>query len=113
MPEGYIAREQSSGNWGFCRQQGRYSRKLPHIVESLRISRIIDRTIEGDAGFRQAGIVYLAKEDKAAAAHEKWLDYARAYQRDTRMITHRNSPRWCRRLRANGALRATAFRAHA
>jgi hypothetical protein len=72
--QGDIAGEQSSRNWGFCRQQGRYPRKLPLIVESLRIWRSIDRTIEGNTGFRQAGIVHLAKEDKAAAAREKWLD---------------------------------------
>jgi glycine/D-amino acid oxidase-like deaminating enzyme len=84
--KGHIAGEQSSRNWGFCRQQGRDPRELPLIVESLRIWRTIDRTIEGDTGFRQAGIVYLAEDEKAAAAHEKWLDYARPYQLDTRMI---------------------------
>ena len=85
--KGHIAGEQSSRNWGFCRQQGRDPRELPLIVESLRIWRTIDRTIEGDTGFRQAGIVYLAEDEKAAAAHEKWLDYARPYQLDTRMVT--------------------------
>ena len=84
--KGYVAGEQSSRNWGFCRQQGRDPRELPLIVESLRIWRTIDRTIEGDTGFRQAGIVYLAEDEKAAAAHEKWLDYARPYQLDTRRI---------------------------
>jgi glycine/D-amino acid oxidase-like deaminating enzyme len=85
--KGHVAGEQSSRNWGFCRQQGRDPRELPLIVESLRIWRAIDRTIQGDTGFRQAGIVYLAEDDKAAAAHEKWLDYARPYQLDTRRIT--------------------------
>jgi len=84
--KGAIAGEQSSRNWGFCRQQGRDPRELPLIVEALRIWRTIDRTIEGDTGFRQAGIVYLAEDDKAAAAHEKFLDYARPYQLDTRRI---------------------------
>src|SRR5215470_3176932 len=84
--KGHIAGEQSSRNWGFCRQQGRDPRELPLIVESLRIWRNIDRTIEGDTGFRQAGIVYLAEDEKAAAAHEKFLDYARPYQLDTRRI---------------------------
>jgi glycine/D-amino acid oxidase-like deaminating enzyme len=84
--KGHIAGEQSSRNWGFCRQQGRDPRELPLIVESLRIWRTIDRAIEGDTGFRQAGIVYLAEDEKAAAAHEKWLDYARPYQLDSRRI---------------------------
>ncbi len=84
--KGHIAGEQSSRNWGFCRQQGRDPRELPLIIESMRIWRTIDRTIEGDTGFRQAGILYLADDEKAAAAREKWLDYARPYQLDTRRI---------------------------
>src|SRR5215470_2065339 len=84
--KGLIAGEQSSRNWGFCRQQGRDPRELPLIVESLRIWRTIDRTIEGDTGFRQAGVVYVAEDEKEAAAQEKWLEYARPYQLDTRIV---------------------------
>src|SRR5215510_14992070 len=84
--KGHIAGEQSSRNWGFCRQQGRDPRELPLIVESLHIWRGIDRAIEGDTGFRQSGIVYLAEDEKAAAAHEKFLAYARPYQLDSRRI---------------------------
>jgi glycine/D-amino acid oxidase-like deaminating enzyme len=32
----YIACEQSSRNWGWCRQAGRDEREMPLIVESLR-----------------------------------------------------------------------------
>ncbi len=84
--KGHIAGEQSSRNWGFCRQQGRDPRELPLIVESLRIWRTIDRTIEGDTGFRQAGVVYVAEDEKEAAAQERWLEYARPYQLDTRIV---------------------------
>ena len=84
--KGHIAGEQSSRNWGFCRQQGRDPRELPLIVESLRIWRGIDHLIEGDTGFRQCGTVYVAEDEKAAAKHEKWLDYARPYQLDTRVV---------------------------
>src|SRR5262249_11874069 len=84
--KGEIAGEQSGRNWGFCRQQGRDPRELPLIVESLRIWRGIDRTIEGDTGFRQAGILYVAEDEKEVAAQEKWLEHARPYQLDARMI---------------------------
>jgi glycine/D-amino acid oxidase-like deaminating enzyme len=85
--KGHIAGEQSSRNWGFCRQQGRDPRELPLIIESLRIWRGIDRLIDGDTGFRQAGIVYLAEDAKATADHKKWLDYARSYQLDSRLVS--------------------------
>ncbi len=85
--KGHVAGEQSSRNWGFCRQQGRDPRELPLIIESLHIWRGIDRLIEGDTGFRQAGVLYLADGEKTAAYNEKWLDYARPYQLDTRMVS--------------------------
>jgi len=85
--KGSVGAEQSSRNWGFCRQQGRDPRELPLIVESLRIWRGIDRLIEGDTGFRQSGIVYVAEDEKAAAGHEKWIEYARPYQLDTRIVS--------------------------
>jgi glycine/D-amino acid oxidase-like deaminating enzyme len=84
--KGHIAGEQSSRNWGFCRQQGRDPRELPLIIESLRIWRGIDRLIEGDTGFRQAGVIYLADSETAAAEREKWLEHAGPYQLDTRIV---------------------------
>ena len=37
--KGQIGAEQSSRNWGWCRQQGRDPRELPLIIESLRLWR--------------------------------------------------------------------------
>ena len=84
--KGHIGGEQSSRNWGFCRQQGRDPRELPLIIESLRIWRGLDRAIEGDTGFRQAGVLYIAADEAAASANEQWLEHARPYQLDTRMV---------------------------
>jgi glycine/D-amino acid oxidase-like deaminating enzyme len=85
--KGHIAGEQSSRNWGFCRQQGRDPREMPLIVESLRLWRGIDRLIEGDTGFRQSGVVYLSEDEKTAAERERWLDVARPFQLDTRLVS--------------------------
>ncbi len=85
--KGQIASEQSSRNWGFCRQQGRDPRELPLIIESMHIWRTIDRTVEGDTGFRQAGVVYVAEDEKEAVAQERWLEYARPYRLDTRVVS--------------------------
>ena len=53
--KGRIGGEQSSRNWGFCRQQGRDPREIPLIIESLRIWRGIEKEIEAPVGFsRQA-----------------------------------------------------------
>ena len=84
--KGRIAGEQSSRNWGFCRQQGRDPREIPLIIESLRIWRTIEKEIEAPVGFKQAGCLYLAKTDKQMQGYEDWLEHAKPYQLDSRMI---------------------------
>ena len=51
--KGYIAGEQSSRNWGWCRQGGRDVREMPLIVQSLRLWRDMNRLTETDTGFRE------------------------------------------------------------
>lgn len=84
--KGRIGAEQSSRNWGFCRQQGRDPRELPLIVEALRLWRGLEKEIEADVGFRQAGVLYMARTDKDMAAYEDWLEHARPFQIDSRTV---------------------------
>lgn len=86
LEKGQVAGEQSGRNWGFCRQQGRDPRELPLIIESLRLWRELDKLVEGETGFRQAGVMYLAHDEATAQGHAKWLDHARHYQLDTRHV---------------------------
>ena len=53
--KGHVAGEQSSRNWGWCRQQGRDPRELPLIVESLRLWRGMNARVGAETGFRQCG----------------------------------------------------------
>ncbi len=85
--KGRIAGEQSSRNWGYCRQQGRDPREMPLIIESLRIWRGIEREIEADVGFHQGGIVHLADTAAELAACEGWLEQARQYQIEARILS--------------------------
>lgn len=84
--KGHIAGEQSSRNWGWCRQMGRDPREIPLAAESLRIWNEMNRLAEAETGFRRTGILFLAETDQDMAAHTAWLEHARAYQLDTRMI---------------------------
>ena len=59
--KGHIAGEQSSRNWGWCRKMGRDPRELPLIIESLRLWQGMNERVEAETGFRQAGIMYLAR----------------------------------------------------
>ena len=84
--KGQVAGEQSSRNWGWTRVMGRDEREIPLGMESLRIWRGMDRLVEAETGFTQCGIAYLCETDRAVAGYEAWLDKARPYQVDSRMI---------------------------
>src|ERR1700758_302732 len=85
--KGHIAGEQSSRNWGWCRKMGRDPRELPLIIESLRLWQGMNAMVEAETGFRQSGIMYLAETPAELDQLQAWLEHARQYQLDTRIIT--------------------------
>ena len=85
--KGQIGGEQSSRNWGWVRKQGRDSREMPLIIESLRMWERLNQEVEAETGFRQAGTLYVCETDEELAEREKWLDIASHYQLDTRLLT--------------------------
>jgi glycine/D-amino acid oxidase-like deaminating enzyme len=84
--KGRIAGEQSSRNWGWCRTMGRDAREIPLAIESLRLWRGMNARTGHETGYRQAGIVYLCENEKEVAAQEAWLNEARQYQVDARLL---------------------------
>ena len=84
--KGHIAGEQSSRNWGWCRKMVRDPREIPLVIESLRLWEGMNRTVEAETGFRTCGVMYLGETPAALARLEAWLDHAREYQLDTRVI---------------------------
>lgn len=84
--KGHIAGEQSSRNWGWCRKMARDPRELPLIIESLRLWERMNETIGAETGFRTCGIMYLGETAAELAQLEDWLEHARQYQLDTRLI---------------------------
>ena len=85
--KGHIAGEQSSRNWGWCRKMGRDPREIPLAIEALRLWPEMNALTEAETGFRQCGIVYLCKTQEDVAKREAWLEEARPYQLDTRMLS--------------------------
>ena len=65
---------------------GAIEREIPLALESLRLWRGMNERTGRETGFRQAGIVYYCETEKAAADQEAWLDQAREYQVDARML---------------------------
>jgi glycine/D-amino acid oxidase-like deaminating enzyme len=84
--KGVIGGEQSSRNWGYCRTMGRDFAEIPLALESLRLWRGMNERTGRETGFRQAGIMYLCETEKEVAAQEVWLDQAKLYQVDSRLV---------------------------
>jgi glycine/D-amino acid oxidase-like deaminating enzyme len=82
----YIACEQSSRNWGWCRQTGRDEREMPLIVESLRLWRDMDRLTNDVTGFRECGVMYVAESEQDEQRFHAWLEMARPFQIGARLV---------------------------
>ena len=87
VEKGRIAGEQSSRNWGWVRKQGRDPLEIPAIIESLKIWQGLEAELGEDLGWHQGGTLYLAESDKQLADYEAWLEHARSYQLDSRMLS--------------------------
>ena len=85
--KGRIAAEQSGRNWGWVRQQGRDPSELPIMVESLRIWKSLAQEMGEGLGFRQTGVIYLARTQAEMQGFEDWLVHARAHDLDSRMLS--------------------------
>lgn len=85
--KGRVAGEQSSRNWGWVRKQGRDPAELPAIIESLRVWQGLEAELAADVGWHQGGVTYLARSDKDLESFESWLEHARQYQLDSRILS--------------------------
>jgi glycine/D-amino acid oxidase-like deaminating enzyme len=74
VESGRVGFEQSTRNWGWCRQVGRDVRELPLAYEAMRLWRKMDEIVGGDTGFRQCGIVYLAQDEDSVARYQQYLE---------------------------------------
>src|SRR5258707_4069692 len=84
--KGYIACEQSSRNWGWCRQAGRDAREMPLIVQSLQLWRYMNRMTESDTGFRQCCVLYVGESEADERRFTAWADMAKPYDIGTRIV---------------------------
>ncbi len=92
--KGVIAGEQSSRNWGWCRQMGRDPRELPLAMAALRQWTEMDSLIGAETGFRRSGIAYLCRTSKELAKREAWLDQAgRPHGLESRLLTRDQAAR--------------------
>jgi glycine/D-amino acid oxidase-like deaminating enzyme len=85
--KGYIAGEQSGRNWGWVRVQGRDTREIPMMLESLRIWEGLADEIGEDVGFTRGGCFFTANTEQALRSFEDWVNVARDYGIPTRLVS--------------------------
>jgi glycine/D-amino acid oxidase-like deaminating enzyme len=87
VEKGLIGAEQSSRNWGWCRQQNRDARELPLSTKSLNLwDRFAAETGE-DTGFRRCGLLYLSNNERELEGWARWRDFARTVGVTTFMLS--------------------------
>lgn len=87
VEKGLIGAEQSSRNWGWCRQQNRDARELPLSTKSLDLwDRFAAETGE-DTGFRRCGLLYLSNNERELEGWARWRDFARTVGVTTFMLS--------------------------
>jgi glycine/D-amino acid oxidase-like deaminating enzyme len=79
IEKGLVGGEQSSRNWGWCRQQNRDERELPLIIYALQRWSELGQETGEELGFRRSGLVYATGNQNDINAWEKWGQMARHY----------------------------------
>ena len=85
--KGHIAGEQSGRNWGWVRIQGRDTREIPMMLESLRIWDGFREEIGEDVDFTRGGCFFAARTDKQVDEFAAWLPIADDYGIESRLLS--------------------------
>ncbi|WP_074819793.1 MULTISPECIES: NAD(P)/FAD-dependent oxidoreductase [Pseudomonas syringae group] len=87
VEKGRIGAEQSSRNWGWCRQQNRDARELPMATKSLELWEQFGADTGEQTGFTRCGLLYLSNDEKELAGWASWGEFARTVNVETHMLS--------------------------
>ena len=91
VEKGRIGAEQSSRNWGWCRQQNRDARELPMATRSLALWEQFAADSGEDTGFSRCGLFYLSNDEAELAGWARWRDFAKTAGVTTHMLSGREA----------------------
>ena len=87
VEKGHIGGEQSSRNWGWCRQQGRDRAEFALIHRSLALWDGMAEETGVDVGFRRTGIAFVSDDDAEIAGWARWAEDARPHGIASEILT--------------------------
>ena len=87
IEKGRVGAEQSSRNWGWCRQQNRDARELPMATLALDLWERFAAETGEDTGFLRCGLLYLSNDDAELDGWARWGEFARGAGVKTQMLS--------------------------
>jgi glycine/D-amino acid oxidase-like deaminating enzyme len=91
VEKGRVGAEQSSRNWGWCRQQNRDARELPMATQSLALWEQFAADTGEDTGFARRGLFYVSNDDAELERWARWCDFAKTAGVTTHMLGSREA----------------------
>jgi len=87
LEKGLIGGEQSSRNLGWIRKTNRHLDDVPLAVAADRLWAEMPNRIGRDVGYKQAGIMFLAKTEVQMSMHRDWLKSVESLSLDSKMLS--------------------------
>ncbi|MGO2512370.1 NAD(P)/FAD-dependent oxidoreductase [Marinomonas polaris] len=87
LDKGHIAGEQSSRNLGWIRKTNRHLHDVPLAQAADKLWAEMPSRVGRDVGYKQAGIMFLAKTEAQLEMHNSWLKSVESLSLDSRMVT--------------------------
>lgn len=87
LEKGHVAGEQSSRNLGWIRKTNRHFHDVPLAQAADRLWAEMPSRVGQDVGYKQAGIMFLAKTEAQLAMHQGWLKSVESLSLDSRMVS--------------------------
>ena len=87
IEKGQIACEQSSRNLGWIRKTSRHAHDVPLAQAADRLWAEMPNRIGRSVGYKQAGIMFLARTDEQMAMYESWHRDVAPLELDSKLLT--------------------------
>lgn len=89
LEKGKIAGEQSSRNLGWVRKTSRHAQDIPLALAADRLWAQMPERVGADVGYRQAGIMFIGRNEAQMSMHENWLKSVEHLNLDSRLLSNR------------------------
>jgi glycine/D-amino acid oxidase-like deaminating enzyme len=86
LEKGQVGAEQSSRNWGWCRQAGRDRGEIPLVRHSVEMWANMAEEIGADVGWARSGVLFVSDDEGKLAEWERWASYAGTHQVHSHML---------------------------